>query len=237
MRVEKWVGRTVVKTTKLDQLLELATFALAQEDKRMACAFAARGPKEAFYTGCAHGLAYWVFEHNLVYPIFLRWLEAGFNVLWDEQPTAMHPTEPRSDGSQVSRERSTDNYQQKKRAQFIDLQVLLNEGERWFFEAKWWQVHTTKANDAVGNDLRKLTSLLKEWEGRAFILAFWYGDENSLVNDIQAAQAGMGGLVYLGLFRSNVWRYWATPKVMDEGYFALAAFEVCACASSAGSPP
>lgn len=66
--------------TEVSTLAETAGRALLKEDRLLQSSFGS----SHLYDGVGRGLSYWLFEHNLVYPIFREWAQTH-SVLWDER--------------------------------------------------------------------------------------------------------------------------------------------------------
>ncbi len=204
----------------LRTLLEAATLELQSEDGLLRDAI--RSAKDQEWGKLQpQGLSYWVFEHNLVYPIFRRWIRIADRVEWDERQV------PRKGGP---RSASLEAEEQTKRLErsFVDL-VAIVDGRRYLFEAKWWAYGS--ATGVLNNDVKKLRSQLEASDGtRAFLITFWYGANDQADDfDLTGKLEGLAGTVtpvFAGVFGTSVYTRWLEHPKQADGYFALVAFEV-----------
>jgi hypothetical protein len=229
-RVRIW-RRAGARFDEVNDLLECATDELCREDIQFANALAARAEN---YPAHGHGLAYYVFEHNLVFPIFRSWVASKRLVLWDEKPV-----------HRVSVRKTTTRPPEDQRKQvrdgvtitksFVDLQVRLQE--RWTgakigrFEAKWWQ--ESRATRYVASDADKLRRIARSHSGRGFLITFWYDvkGEGPFAANMKAAEDTASrkmkaDLVFAGRFESKIYCYWCDDPRPRPGWFVMAVFEV-----------
>lgn len=189
--------------TAVVQLLSRAIHALKKEDEWLHSSLAANASE---YEKCSHGLAYHVFEHNLVLPIFREWARTH-KVIWDE------------------------NVEVKRKA-FVDLQVQARQPPReWYlFEAKWWA--RGKARRLFPKDVAKLTKASHRGDG--YVLAFWCGHWHAWQKDFSGSHFNerymAGEPAFAGAFPAHVY----LPQCKDckpqgsddQGYFAMVAWKV-----------
>ncbi len=146
---------------RLVLLLRLAVRALAEEDASLARAFA-QGMVEAstFYGGRNHGLAYCVYETQIVYQVFKSWLP---------------------------HERVRSEYAAYREAQKrADLVVLDDQDRpRWVFEAKWWGRDTSRMRACLETEIAKLGSCSSA-AARKFLLTFWWTENADAAGVAQA---------------------------------------------------
>lgn len=207
-------------------LLRRATSALMFEDNRLREALSDSAAKQN-YTTCGHGLSYWVFEHNLVYPIFLAWVRTH-HVRWDEPAMERVEPKPLERGEPASRKEAKGDSSSTR--SLVDLQLALEPGNIVRLEAKWWMLNNSRHH--VEADANKLKRICKSFGGRAVLLTFWYGLEDARASEMEDALTKAPGLgaemFFAGTFRSSVYPSWLKnkPSLTDAGYFTLAALEV-----------
>jgi hypothetical protein len=205
---------------ELQRLVESAGRALLKEDRLLQASFGT----SPFYDTVGRGLSYWLFEHNLVYPIFREWAQT-LDVIWDERDATWDAATARWHRPNASAEERRKRHRSQPRG-FLDLQVLRDSGSRWLFEAKWW--NSVRATGAVRDDVKKLRDHLRPRE-RGFVLAFWYGGRDSSQKDFDAValEAIDAPAVFSVAFPSHVVNTWRGQAPSPEwGYFAMTVFEV-----------
>ncbi|HTA88523.1 MAG TPA: hypothetical protein VK745_03070 [Polyangiaceae bacterium] len=147
------------------QLGGLAADALSKED--VALREALRNSIAASqYKECAAGLTYWLFETTLVFVVFKAWAPHRY-VEWD----CTGPT------NRVTRQKNP-----------IDLVVKEQSGRELGIEAKWW--NSQRVELSLDTDANKLLNWIDEGaEGKraAFLLAFWWTTEASLLHNQKEA--------------------------------------------------
>lgn len=220
----RWCWHEQSMSGALRQLFEAAVRELEEEDQRLFRAFGRAGK---WKDEQCQGLAYWVFEHNLVFPIFRAWLPLVHRVTWDE---CIHR---RKDGRQ--RESSLDvevsggTGRKERGRELIDLVVEPSEGAPpWLFEAKWWAYG--KAESVLGEDANRLRPPVAG-DGQGYLLTFWYGADGELARDLERAAADATELrlemLFVGVFPTHVYTWWDKhDKKEGTGYFALVVFGV-----------
>lgn len=215
---------------RLCGLLESATRELQKEDGNLREALAS-AKNQRWTRTRPHGLTYWVYEHNLVYPIFRSWVRLADQVEWDESQV---PRQTRSRGTPSRAERRGRTGRGERK--FVDLVVCLDDDVH-FFEAKWWAYGS--ARRVLESDVQKLRSLkvkppvAKTTHSRRFLLTFWYGTNSEIKNDFAKAEGQSRTLgiepVFAGMFGTSLYTWWVkAPQepTRENGYFALVAFEV-----------
>lgn len=217
------------KDKLLRQLFEAAVRELEDEDQRLFRAFGRAGK---WKDEQCQGLAYWVYEHNLVFPIFRAWLPLVYRVIWDEDLHRLMKDGRRRDGT-CEADRSGQTARTERR--FIDLAVEPTEGApRWLFEAKWWAYGDAKT--VLGKDIGRLRSSQCNG-GAGYLLTFWYGAADALAKDLRDADQAVAGLGvkmnFVGVFPTHVFTWWDRKKAAETGYFAMVAFAVSTPDSSA----
>lgn len=228
--VEVWLPPGPKVKDPLDPLLERAARALKLEDERIRQALASSTVPKA-YERCGHGLSYWVFEHNLLLPIFLDWAKTHV-VRWDEPECSniRKPSGVSTDADALERADSEDsNYR------LVDLQLALSasdgvpNGQIVRLEAKWWVLKRSAID--VAKDVKKLRDMKGAGE-RAVLLTFWYGVNDEFGKDMEAANRPKDTKPLMAaVFDTTVYPWWwgkekeSERKLMD-GYFAMVAFEL-----------
>lgn len=206
----RWQQQGADADPEFTELMNAALVALQHEDAALRAALGS-----PVYDHVSRGLAYHVFEHNLVYTVFKAWAPR-YRVVWDEM------TRP---GQHPSR-------------QFIDLKVLSGRGDgkpKWLFEAKWW--NGGSVGRRLGVDIGKLRRELKSNAPpkRAYVLAWWWGKLEDFENDFTKAEkqfrdAASGGMAYAGAFPTDALDWAKRSRVerarLEAAYFAQACFEV-----------
>ena len=182
--------------SKLRELFEAAVRELEEEDVRLFRAFGQAGD---WKNAQCQGLAYWVFEHNLVFPIFRAWLPLVDRVWWDED---IH----RARGEQRE-DSNTDEEPGRRNRDYIDLQVEHEKGvPKWLFEAKWWAYG--KAEALLSKHVARLRKA-RVGNDQGFLLTFWYGSTGELKSDLERAQEQAKGLdltmLFVGVFPTHVY--------------------------------
>lgn len=213
----------------LNELLERAARALKLEDERIRQALASSTEPEA-YARCGHGLSYWVFEHNLLLPIFLDWVRTHV-VRWDE-PVLRDLGQPSGVSTPAEAiKRSKVRVEDSKR-RLVDLQLVLPASERGDdaqlvrFEAKWWVLK--RAARHVKADVKKLREMSGSGD-RAVLLTFWYGVDAKIDDDLGEANTPSGTKPLMAAtFDTTVYPWWLEEKnrTLTDGYFALVAYEL-----------
>ena len=213
-----WHDQSTKRESKLRELFEAAVRELEEEDVRLFRAFGQAGD---WKNAQCQGLAYWVFEHNLVFPIFRAWLPLVHRVWWDED---IH----RARGEQRE-DSNTDEKPGRRNREYINLVVEKRKGApKWLFEAKWWAYGAAKS--LLSKDVRRLRRA-RAGKDQGYLLTFWYGSTGELKSDLERAQEQAKGLdltmLFVGVFPTHVYTWWdkQNPK-SDIGYFALVAFSV-----------
>lgn len=219
---------------ELARMLQRATSALRKEDARIHKTLA-NSEQPAAYKRCGHGLSYWVFEHNLVYPIFLEWARTHV-VHWDEHvvPTSEGVGRVRRDELPDERKRPAKG-ESPKRSEWsatrslIDLQVKLAD-EMVRLEAKWWV--TDAAQGYVTADARKIRNICRDKGGRALLLTFWYGLHEERGKDLdnagEVARDMKSEIIFAGTFDSMIHvpkRWNKGPEGLRQGYFTMVALD------------
>ena len=182
-------------------LLDQATASLEKEDRWLRRAFAASVHQEAYAARAAPGLAYWVFEHNLVLAIFRDWIKTQ-RVLWDETATAVwEPPVP---------DRTRPSFEQEACTQqrYIDLQLLGEscDSPRVLFEAKWF--NAPKGKTSARTDWEKLRvecgrRRRKGWRGYMLLFRSGTGDiGSSTLLDLE--KQGLPVPSFAGIFSTNL---------------------------------
>lgn len=214
-----WASDILQTSDPIHGLLSVATTALYREDQLLHDAFSRRRERAGFAPALdgvdkwARGLSFWVFEHNLVFPIFRAWLPLVNDIRWDENADGI------AGGARGSR--------------FPDLRIECGtNGTAWYaFELKWWNLG--RGERVLGGDADKLRKLVDDHrtsmpqEGHllgAFVLATWWGTSESIGDDFRVASDPGAGLrpVFAGIFPSNV----LFEKCHVAGYMALVAYRV-----------
>jgi hypothetical protein len=178
----------------------LALGALEAEDRRLALAFEQGGNRGG--ADFNRGLAYWVFEHNLVYEIFKAWLPV-LEAHWEVQ-------------YQESREKA-------------DLVIFEGGTPVAVIETKWWMNNHQKTLAALDADVTKLRGWNRGTPLRVQ-LGFWYSRNSDEqweqdISDVRKYCAGHGdGVVpfYAGRFVTDV----AAFRESGGAYFAMVALAV-----------
>jgi hypothetical protein len=202
---------------RLVRLLRVAVKALAAEDRLFRRAFcAARDQDRGFYADENQGLAYWVFETQLVYTIFKSWIPLA-RVRWEGHTY--------SDSPRYS----------------ADLAVFPDKFEGsahpcMVFEAKWWNKsfeRCLKQRRAIDRDVKKILGTRATI--CSFLLAFWWdtqGDLRSSVAEVErycSRACRLPGqtakLVFQDAFPSRFCDGEPRTPVAD-GLFAMAALRV-----------
>ena len=216
-----WFSSQWAANRQFVELMTLAFDGLRNEDAQLSGALT-RGKLAAEYRERgAPGLSYWVYEHNLVYPVFKAWA-LKHRVLWDEAPTAQW----KKPFDAATREPPANDTRQQK---LIDLQVLLDKSgdERWLFEAQWLNNErgvTHAQQDAV--KLHHVRLARGKKPTRLFLLGLWYNYTDSIDEDLEWVRNCPDGTnpAFLGLFPSTVPGKKKGPPV--DGYHFVAVFEV-----------
>lgn len=219
-----WHGQSTKNQPDLRQLFEAAARELEEEDQRLFRAFGRAGK---WKNEQCQGLAYWVFEHNLVFPIFRAWLPLVYQVTWDECVHKRRNGEKREASRKV--EASGGTGRKERGREYIDLVVVPSEGAPpWLFEAKWWASGDAKA--VLGKDADRLRPPRAD-KGEGYLLTFWYGSDDELAQDLANAERDAKELrldmLFVGVFPTHVYTWWnEQEKRSGPGYFALVAFRV-----------
>lgn len=210
------------RTGEKHDLFLCAALALLEEDRRL---YAALGVRE-FYSNKARGLAYWVFEHNLVYALFRAWAP-WYDVVWDEllptgEPAAKSQTRLNQDAAAAVEPPRSHSGQAMR--EFIDLRVNWSRSESTLlFEAKWWN----RTSDALSADLERL-GRRSAMGYECYQLVFWYGSEATRRADFAAAEGQLealrssSGLNLTSLFAAT----FPTQLANGQGYFAMGVISV-----------
>jgi hypothetical protein len=139
----------------LVRLFRVALRALAEADASLAKAFS-HGMIGAggFYGGVNHGLAYAVYEPQIVCEIFKAWMP-HVRVRWE---SSVYPGTNR-------------------RADLAVFDDDLGTNVRWVFEAKWWGRSTKTMLDVLRADIKKLGEC-DPGAKRRFLLTFWWTEDS-----------------------------------------------------------
>lgn len=215
---------------KLFDLASRATYALGDEDVILGEAMGNSRRKSA-YARCAHGLSYWVFEHNLVFPIFRDWVRTE-HVFWDARPVkpdALSQPRPADPLGKRAETRKSTSAEKSSTASYIDLQVVRGRST-WRFEAKWWNSGTAKS--ILAADAKKLRDARQSETDRSFLITFWCGLLENVPNELAKAKRDaarepsvQGTLAFSGHFPSIVYDA-KTRRRRDDGYFMVGVFEL-----------
>lgn len=204
---------------KFRDLMRRMHQALQREDRELARALdpGTELGKEYSRRG-APGLAYWVFEHNLVYSIFKEWAPR-YRVLWDERPGALW-----SEFEPVDRAPAAKNASRK----LVDLQVVDEKGDaRWYFEAKW--MNNSSGVGGATRDITKLNEISNGEAGphRRFVIGIWCNSADKLETDLADQRRWQTDKVlpmYSGAFASRVPS--KTKGEVEPGHIFIAVWEL-----------
>jgi len=148
-------------------LFRVALRALAEADAGLAKTFS-HGMIGAggFYRRENHGLAYAVYEPQIVCEIFKAWIP-HVRVKWE---SAVYP------GT-------------KRRADLAVFDDDLGANVRWVFEAKWWGRNTEATLDTLRLDIKKLGECNPRAK-RRFLLTFWWTEDSGPAHSRALADVG-----------------------------------------------
>lgn len=136
-------------------LFRVALRALAEADASLAKAFShGMIGASGFYGGVNQGLAYTVYETQIVYEIFKAWIP-HVRVSWESGVYA----------------------ESGRRADLAVFDDDLGREVRWAFEAKWWGRSTKKVLGALGADIEKLGKC-DPGAKRRFLITFWWVEDS-----------------------------------------------------------
>lgn len=146
---------------RLIRLLHEAFEAVRLENENLRSAFE-QATDGAFYDGINRSLAYTVFETNLAYSVFKRWIPMA-RVRWEAQ----YPGSAR-------------------RADLVVYNDLDPGKEDWVVELKWWPNEHSKTLGILAADLEKM----RAWKGvkGRVLLGFWFSPDSDHSKDTRAVE-------------------------------------------------